>query len=429
MKRYFILLFIITLPVFSQTEIWLANGHKALEKHDYKEAEKAFTKALAISSNSSDALYGRGLARLYSGNLEGAESDFSDAIEIDTNFVDAYNSRGTVYMMKGDLLKATNDLNRVIEKDPKYGEAYLNRGSINLALNLPADALNDFNEASKLLNDNPETFFYRAKAYYYLQMLDSALADNTKALDLGVDNAEIYYDRGNILYKTGEYESAAEAYTKSIEKDTTLVEAINNRAMAYDALGNFDLADKDRKKIKQLNKELYNLPDISTIKFKTFSTANGDYSIDLPADWQVFNDIKSEFATNMVAAQDKITSDTAMFSVGVQLSLNFNMKELTGYSEPDSLIALWHSSVAVNNADYYNYSLFSTKLTKIGDYNGILNKSVLQVSQNSAPIRLYELVLAKENTLFYAYFQAPQPVFAYYQDIFEKSISTLKINR
>jgi hypothetical protein len=53
---------------------------------------------------------------------------------------------------------------------------------------------------------------------------------------------------------------------------------------------------------------------------------------------------------------------------------------------------------------------------------------MIQLTEQSVPLVLYEYVLSKENTLFFAYFQAPVTDFDYYQKVFEKAIESLILN-
>ena len=63
------------------------------------------------------------------------------------------------------------------------------------------------------------------------------VADYDSALRCDPDNADARFNRARIRYRLGRYREAVEDYTAAIGLRPDDVEAINNRGLAYDALG------------------------------------------------------------------------------------------------------------------------------------------------------------------------------------------------
>ena len=55
----------------------------------------------------------------------------------------------------------------------------------------------------------------------------------------------------------------------------------------------------------------------------------------------------------------------------------------------------------------------------------VLFASSIVLEEGAPEIRLYELALARENELVYAYFQSDAYSFAYFEKIYEKAVKTL----
>jgi len=110
------------------------------------------------------------------------------------------------------------------------------------------------------------------------------------------------------------------------------------------------------------------------------------------------------------------------------MSLQINMGKRYGVqSEPD-IMEFWKSSVMKNAESYYKYQMFQTKSSMKGGWGSTLNTTLLQFSEEYYPFKMYEQILVKPNTLFYAYYQSPERQWGYYKKIFDKAIKSLRIN-
>ncbi len=419
-----ICLFILSSNVFSQADVWYAKGQQSLQKKDYDKAIEFFTRAIEIDRGSHKYFDKRGLAYLFHERSAEAIEDFSTSLQIDSNNADAYNNRGLAFGLQGDLDRALSDFNKAISLDQNFGQAYLNRGSIYIQFKNNDSAMNDFTRAIKLEPQNPEIFYNRARLNYTMDNYQKAIDDFSEAIKLGINIGKIYYNRGNAYFKLEKYTLAINDYTKALGFDKNDVEALNNRAMAYDKSGNKKKAEQDRKTLSKLSGEVPRFLPVDSLEFKTYTDKEERFWIDLPASWhsQTFTDKE---ITELVVAQED--PNKGPFAVGVRLVFNKTMKEKYDTQGIAELIAFWEGSNQKNADEYYDYRIYSKKTMARGDYRGSLNLVHVKVTSESYFMQLYELVLASENNLFFAYFQCPQVQFDYYKQIFDKAISSFKI--
>ena len=406
---------------------YFKEGEKALSNNNFDLAISKFTKAIESKPNDAKSYYFRGLSHLYKMDLKPAVIDFTKVIEIDSGYADAFNNRGLAYSLMGNTEMAIQDLTEAIEMDPTFAQAYVNRGTAYLNWNNPESAMEDFNKALELDKDNPMAYYQRGLIYYKNKDYKKAKEDFKTAAGMGLRKEDIYYNLGNCHYHLKEFDKAIDSYTKALQLNPQNTNALNNRAMAYDKAGKKELADKDREALKELNVEILELPEESgDIKYKKFVSGMGEISIELPANWHKVDEI-GENTTNMIVSKDSISSMNDMFTVGVNMSLNKNMGELYGVSDPVALLDFWKGSSGQNAQDYAVYDIFSQKMFPREGWEALLNQSQIQVRPDMPLLTVYELVLTREDILFYAYLQAPATHFVFYEDIFEKAIESIKV--
>ncbi len=422
-----IILFLISIPLISQNvknDPYFEKGEKAMLHKKFNEAVKQYTLALDNNPKSIPALSRRGQAYMFLNKFQEAINDFTKIIQINPSLPDVYNYRGLAFGYLGEIDKAINDFDKAINLDKKFAEAYLNRGTAWASKSEYEKALKDYTQAINLNKNNAEAYYQRGIAYYNLDNLSKALNDFTQAIQKGIPLAKVYYYRGNTYYKLKNYNKAIQDYSKAIQLDPNDTEAINNRAMAYDLSGNKKAAQKDRDRLNQLAGNRF--PPIESIKFTTYTDERNVYSIQLPENWHKLTNA-DKLSSDLYVTLEKINKNTEPYSVGVRLSMNRNLRQHYNIPQDVSLISFWEASAVENTKNYANYRIFTRKTHNINGYDGFLNKTLIKVTKESIPIRMYEIILTKGDDLFYGYFQAPEVQFAYFEKIFDKAIKTLQI--
>ncbi|MBU0764622.1 MAG: tetratricopeptide repeat protein [Bacteroidetes bacterium] len=231
----------------------------------WKDGETLFTKIIQRYQTNDFGFYGRGVARMYSGNQEGAERDFTYAIMYMPVNVKAYNNRACINIAKEDYHAAITDLTICLKINPDYGDAYINRGYAYYKTCNYDLALNDLNRSAELLPDNENAFFNRALVYIATNKYDSAFSDFDKAIKLkphfgiafferaslrmkvsdlkgavqdfstavlyGYNNGFVYYNLGNALRLLNDLSNASGMYDLAIKKNPGYAEAYNNKGI------------------------------------------------------------------------------------------------------------------------------------------------------------------------------------------------------
>ena len=404
---------------------YFENGKIALESNNFIKAIDDFTKAIEKDPDNNMAYYYRGLSNLYKMELEKAAIDFSKVINNDSTYPDAYNNRGLAYTLMGNMDMAIQDLDKAIELDSNFAQAYVNRGTVYTNWNNSKEALNDFNRALELDQNNPMAFYQLGMVYYRMKDYDEAESNFLKSINFGLIKEDLLYNLGNCYYYMKKFDKAVEYYTKVLEVNPQNTTVLNNRAVAYDKSGKKVLAAKDRETLKSMNIKVLDLPEEgSKIKYKTFVSTKGDISIELPENWHKTEMLENDLSA-MLIANDSVTSIKDFFVVGVNMSLNKNMGEKYGVSEPIELIEFWKGSSGQNAMDYAVYDIFTQKLYKKGEWEILLNKVRVQVTPQMPILILYELVQTKKDVLFYAYFQAPESHFTFFEELYDKAINSV----
>jgi tetratricopeptide (TPR) repeat protein len=425
-KITLILFLIIKLNLLAQEDVWYARAEKAFRNNNLPEAISSFSKVIEINNKNKHAFYNRGLCYLYQFELEKAIFDFTEVINLDPKNADAFNNRGLSFIYIGLPDSALKDLNQAISLDNNFIEAYINRATALIELQNYDQAIKDLSFAIKNDPKNPSPFNEQGRIYYKKKEYKKAITSFSKAIELGMKSPVVYYNRGNAYFRNRQFKKAIDDYSIVLKSDTTNLEALNNRALAYDSLGMKDLADKDRLILKERRQTDPDFPPIEKIVFQKFSDSLENISIEMPENWFFFTESDSNSIT-VVLSKDKIQSINEPFLTGVRLTIDKNMKSRFDVTGDDNLLEFWKGSTIKNSVDYHFYDIISQKLFNRFGYRGLMNTSTLQITENSPKISLYEYVLVHDDNIFYAYFQCPEIQFRYYKDLFDRAIESLNV--
>lgn len=132
---------------------YFADGTKASDKENYKEAEYYFTKYLDKFSNDIAAYYNRGYARFKLKEYKNAIADFSKVLEYDSKDEKTLFYRGNCFYYSKEYKNAVSDYSRAIALNDSDADIYYNRGYASYKLNEFASAVKDWEKAIEL---NPE---------------------------------------------------------------------------------------------------------------------------------------------------------------------------------------------------------------------------------------------------------------------------------
>ena len=193
-------------------------AYDAAEKDDHNTAVQEFTLAIEKDPTKPIAYYNRGNSYRKLGKYDQAIADYSKAIELDPNYAFAYNNRGAIYDNLGKYDQAIADYNKAIELNPNFANAYN----------------------------------CRAFTYAHAKEFSEAIADVQKALSLEPNEPNALHTYGFIYLQQGNWANAIKYFKMALSFNPELIDAYEDRAKAYRALGQIALAEADEAKAKEL---------------------------------------------------------------------------------------------------------------------------------------------------------------------------------
>lgn len=132
-----------------------------------------------------------------------------------------------------------------------YTAAKSNLGSVNIGPKLTEE----FNIYSMDIAANPklaEAYNDRGNVYFKAGNFIQAISDYNKAVLLKPDLEDAYYNLGFIFFKKGNLENALLNYSKAIKINPKDIEALNDRAIVYYYLKEYDKARDDVNEVRNL---------------------------------------------------------------------------------------------------------------------------------------------------------------------------------
>ena len=192
--------------------------------------------------------------------LDRAIADFSDAIKLNPKNLLAYSNRGNSLVDKGDYDAAIADFNAAIAADPGFLKGYSGRGDAYNNKKEYDRAIEDYRKALSLNpTDEKRKIIERVLAGVYvdrgLTQKDPAaeLADYEEALKFNPENTSALNNRAVLYNAKGEYAKAIQDLDLAIKLKPDFALAFRNRGDAYRGKGDTDRAVADYKQALTLN--------------------------------------------------------------------------------------------------------------------------------------------------------------------------------
>ncbi|MBO9198899.1 MULTISPECIES: tetratricopeptide repeat protein [Niastella] len=221
-------------------------------QQQYDQAIAEYTKNIKYDLRVSDSYFNRAVIYRIQKKTDLAIADYNKVLEFTPKDADVYGNRGNIYydQQKYDLAMA--DYNKAIELSPTKANFYVSRGNVYRVKQQMDLAFKDHNKAIEL---NPKySYAYQARGedYYSTKEDEKAMVDFKKAVELDPRSSYGFMYMGFIHHNKQQFNDAIACYTKAIEYNPNNLDAYNNRAAVYDALGNTKQANLDRKKYSDL---------------------------------------------------------------------------------------------------------------------------------------------------------------------------------
>jgi tetratricopeptide (TPR) repeat protein len=160
-----------------------------------------------------------GLEFAQEGRLDEAVDAFTEAIQLNPEDTQAYIERGQAYGNLGELQLAINDFSRAIDLDPQIADVYQHRGYAYGLLGQHQRALQDFSQAIRTGAQSAEAYFGRALAHRSLNQHKQAVWDSTQAILLNPEYGDAFFLRGLSYGLVGRPFEAQQDLERAIELD------------------------------------------------------------------------------------------------------------------------------------------------------------------------------------------------------------------
>ena len=194
----------------------------------------------------------KGICEQQRGNLNAASDAFSRAIELDPNHTDAFVNLGLVKKILGDTTSAIALYKRALSLNPQEINALNNLGNLYLHLNDPQAGLKVLKKGVSLYPNSKELLSNLGLAYKLLSNFDRAADCLTKAVKLGAATSNVFLNLGIVLEQLRRSSEAIEWFEKIPRSDSLGQMAFARRATLYAASFDFISLRKIRPFIRDL---------------------------------------------------------------------------------------------------------------------------------------------------------------------------------
>ncbi len=261
------------------------SGIAYYDRKEYKKAVKEFDKALNINELSDlnvDILYYKGSSLRIIGSYQEAIDTYTKILTRDKRNALAYADRAFCYQCIGSYKEGLDDYDKAIKLDSDNFEWYFGKYRLLFSQGDEVGANNVLTEAGKIKVKTVEDKYNQAKLHFYQENYEKAVKELEESLSAGfseayyyigeiyrikkdnkkaVDYYENYIKMGKVLtpnvynqlavclMKQQEYKKAIKFLKKGMEfnHSETLQTFKKNEIIAYEKLGDFDIAKKKLK--------------------------------------------------------------------------------------------------------------------------------------------------------------------------------------
>ncbi len=230
----------------SKSEYYVMVADVAFAANQSRNSKDALEKAISLDPKNIIALEKLAELYLYVQQYDKSISYLDQILKIDIQNPKAYFMKGMNFKEKGDSARAIGSFQTAIEQKPDYYDSYQQLGMIYTAKSNPL-ALQYFDGALRINPKSEESLYGRGMYYQEVKHdYDMAIQDYTSITQVNPNNANAHFALGYIHYQYLKvYDESIKHYTRAISAAPGWPEAIFNRGLAYETLGNIAAAKTD----------------------------------------------------------------------------------------------------------------------------------------------------------------------------------------
>lgn len=229
----------------SRTDYYMFMADLSFRTLQIQNSVKQFEKVIALDPKNIEANLKLSEIYLYTKGYQQCLHYADEALKINKNKAKAYFLKGFAFKEMGDTVHAISSFQTVVEVEPENYDAYIQLGNIQAARRNKS-ALLYYNNALRLSPKSIEALYDRGLMYQNMGELESAKADYKAILAIDPADADANHNLGFIaLVYEKDYKTAVTYLSNAIRTNDQFVEAIYNRGLAYEFLGDKEAAMKD----------------------------------------------------------------------------------------------------------------------------------------------------------------------------------------
>lgn len=252
----------VTAPYFvTLADVYFASGAPGKSKAALEKAVSIDPENLAAQEKLAELYF-------YVQEYDKSIAHLDNVLKKDIRNAKAYFMKGMNFKEKGDTSRAISSFQTAIEQRYNYYAAYQQLGIIFSAKNDKL-ALQYFDGALRIDPKSEEALY--GKGMYYQETAhdyDKAIQEYTKITELNPINASAHFALGYIHYQYLKvYGEAVKHYTKAMDANPQWPQAVYNRGLAYESMGDVNAAKKDYELALKLQPD-YEMPKLGLERIK-----------------------------------------------------------------------------------------------------------------------------------------------------------------
>jgi tetratricopeptide (TPR) repeat protein len=212
---------------------------------DAERAQLILFRAMDIEPNNAEIYVHVGRLQVYMEDYPRAFENLRKALELDRNNSRAYFWRGLAMLENGDTVRAISDWQLAVANDPESFDGYFQLGLL-MAERKDRFAFDYLEHAFRLAPPDPELLYDIGMAFQEIERYNKATEVYEHILTIDTCFYKAWYNIGYInLVELEEFATAIEHFTKSIRCRNDYVDAVYNRGLAFELLGDYQNARSD----------------------------------------------------------------------------------------------------------------------------------------------------------------------------------------
>ena len=201
---------------------------QALDRDDFRAAERAAQSALAKNPRDAEALFLLGSTWLFEGRHNDALAPLAEAQRLDGARRGAGYRLGHCYLALGDLAGAEQALRAEVAAHPDYANAHNTLGTALVNQGRHKEALASFLAALRIDGGHVEANNNAANALSTLGRAEEAIAYLRRAVEIDPQLADAHQNLGLVLHSLQRHEEAAASFARAVELAPRMPYALSN---------------------------------------------------------------------------------------------------------------------------------------------------------------------------------------------------------